>query len=279
MCFLPLRSAPARADDYIPVAWVGENAVTNITKKWFFVNTRSSNRFLEVPVAPPQKLKSWGSGEFKGPRLEAVYDRILVLREGGLTGHMVVKEFVKRRIAPLQWHSEPMWTFSGPEDRMRLSVAGLSSAERKQVLRVLFATTTVPAPTNDDALPLFAYMEENVREARSILPSFDEWGIRPAGLCGPRYNPWAKSRHRRRPRTLARTRPQEVTIPLARKGPPEVQTLREAPSALQGTRRMGRTSKIAPPAVMTTPSAWPAPDASQRARRRGAATEIGRAHV
>ena len=30
-----------------------------------------------------------------------------------------------------------------------------------------------------------------MREARSILPSFDEWGIRPAGLRGPRCNPWA----------------------------------------------------------------------------------------
>ena len=45
--------------------------------------------------------------------------------------------------------------------------------------------------SNEDALPLFAYAEENVREARQLLPSFDEWGIRPAGLRGPRNNPWA----------------------------------------------------------------------------------------
>ena len=58
-------------------------------------------------------------------------------------------------------------------------------------MRVLFAKATVPAPTNEDALPLFAYVEESVREARQLLPSFDEWGIRPAGLRGPRSNPWA----------------------------------------------------------------------------------------
>ena len=30
-----------------------------------------------------------------------------------------------------------------------------------------------------------------MREARQLLPSFDEWGIRPAGLRGPHSNPWA----------------------------------------------------------------------------------------
>ena len=59
-------------------------------------------------MAPPQKLKRWASSELKGPRMTAVYDRIQVLREAGLTGQMVVRDFVKRRIAPLQWHSEPM---------------------------------------------------------------------------------------------------------------------------------------------------------------------------
>ena len=115
------RIAPARSDDYIPIAWVGENTVTKITKKvddfrqkWFYVNTRSSNRFLEAPVAPPKKWKRWASANFEGPKLEAVYERIRVRREAGLTGQMVARDFTKRRIAPLQWHSEPMWTYAGP---------------------------------------------------------------------------------------------------------------------------------------------------------------------
>ena len=64
-----------------------------------------------------------------------------MLREAGLTGQMVLRDFVKRRIAPLQWHSEPVWTYRGLEDGMRLSAKGLSSDTRKQVLKVLFATT------------------------------------------------------------------------------------------------------------------------------------------
>ena len=70
-------------------------------QKWFFVNTRSSNHLLEVPVAPPKKWKRSASADFGGPKLEAVYERIRVLREAGLTGQMVAKDFVKRRIAPL----------------------------------------------------------------------------------------------------------------------------------------------------------------------------------
>ena len=66
---------------------------------------------------------------------------------------------------------------------MRLREESLTSAERKEVMRVLFATTSIPSPANEDSLPLFAYVEESVREARELLPSFDEWGPRsPAGL-------------------------------------------------------------------------------------------------
>ena len=104
------RIAPARSDDYIPIAWVTENAVTKITKKvddfrqkWFFVSTKSSNRLLEVPEEPPVKWARWASAEFEGHRLEAVYERIRVLRGAGLTGQMVARDFTKRRIAPLQW--------------------------------------------------------------------------------------------------------------------------------------------------------------------------------
>ena len=72
---------------------------------------------------------------------------------------------------------------------MRLCADSLTSDERRQVMRVLFATASISSPANEDALPLFAYVEESLREARQLLPGFDEWGIRPAGLCGPRSNP------------------------------------------------------------------------------------------
>ena len=43
-----------------------------------------------------------------------------LIREAGLTGQMVAEDFVRRRIAPLQMHTKPMWMYSGPHDPMRL---------------------------------------------------------------------------------------------------------------------------------------------------------------
>ena len=63
-------------------------------------------------MAPPEKWACWASGNFEGPKLEVVYERIRVLREAGLTGQMVAKDVVKRRIAPLQWHLEPRFSTS-----------------------------------------------------------------------------------------------------------------------------------------------------------------------
>ena len=53
------RIALARSDDYIPIAWVGENAVTKITKKvddfrqkWFFVSTKGERAASERLQGP-----------------------------------------------------------------------------------------------------------------------------------------------------------------------------------------------------------------------------------
>ena len=176
--------------------------------------------------------------------MEAVYERIRVLREAGVTGQMVAKDFAKRRIAPLQWHSEPMWTYGGPGDGMRLREEGLTSAERKEVMRVLFATTSIPAPADEDALPLHRYVEESVHEARGLLPSFDEWGIRPARLCGPRSNPWTAGQEQvgempepEEAEDSGEDEAQRGDNPSGEDGPREAQTPREAPSAPRGDRK------------------------------------------
>ena len=38
------------------------------------------------------------------------------MKDRGVTTPMVVKEFVKRRVAPLQRHSRPMWTLLNSQD-------------------------------------------------------------------------------------------------------------------------------------------------------------------
>ena len=54
-----------------------------------------------------------------------------------MTAPMVVKEFVKQRIAPLQRHSLPMWDFSGAGDPMRLQKLSLAADTIGVVLKLL----------------------------------------------------------------------------------------------------------------------------------------------
>ena len=105
---------------------------------------------------------------------------------------MVARDFLRRRIAPLQWHSEPMWSYKGKTDAMRLSRDSLQPEVLSQVLGVLFVSkTTIPLPAEEDARPLIDFAEESISEQRRTMPVFDEWGIVPAGHRGPRPNPLA----------------------------------------------------------------------------------------
>ena len=73
------------------------------------------------------------------------------LRDAGLTGQMVAKDFTRRRIAPLQWHSEPMWTYTGPEDGMRLCTDSFTPEVLDKVMGTLFTSAAILAPAVDEA--------------------------------------------------------------------------------------------------------------------------------
>ena len=142
-------------------------------------------------LAPAKKWARWASEGFEGPKLDAVYECLRGIYDAGLTGQMVAKDFTRRRIAPLKWHSEPMWTYTGPEDRMRLCMDNFASEVLDKVMGTLFTSVAIPAPAANEARPLFTFGEENVHEHRRSLPTFDEWGIVLEGHLGPRSNPWA----------------------------------------------------------------------------------------
>ena len=61
-----------------------------------------------------------------------------MLRDAGLTGQMVARDFVLRRIAPLQAHSRLMWMYSGPQDRMRLHPEPLTKKQVAASMKLLF---------------------------------------------------------------------------------------------------------------------------------------------
>ena len=103
---------------HIPMSWSEGKAVTSVTKKmddfrhrWFFVGVEQPCAFLEVPDAPPLKNSHWGKAPFDGAKNASLMGRLSFLREEGLTGQIIVADFVTRRIAPLQAHLTPMWMY------------------------------------------------------------------------------------------------------------------------------------------------------------------------
>ena len=161
-------------------------------KRWLFVDAKVKSAFLEVPEEPPTKWARWGSQSFEGRKLERVYERMQQLRGAGVTGQIVARDFTRRRIAPLQERSEPVWRYSGRSDPMRLCTDNLAVEVLDSVMGILFTTPAIPAPT-DDTRPIFQFTEEGMREYLASLPKFDEWGIMPKGHTGMRDNPDRKS--------------------------------------------------------------------------------------
>ena len=105
-----------------------------------------------------------------------------------MTAPQVVKEFLQRRITPLQRHSRPMWTFSGRQDRMRLQEEDLAPEMLEKVLEVL---TGDPSPGSVRHGGALLYLCTNRVELVRQMPRFDEWGLCPAGHVEPRKNPVA----------------------------------------------------------------------------------------
>ena len=60
------------------------------------VDTKTTNPLLEIPVAPPKKWARWASEDCEGPKLDAVYKCLRGLRDAGLTGQMVAKDFTRQ---------------------------------------------------------------------------------------------------------------------------------------------------------------------------------------
>ena len=99
---------------------------------------------------------------------------------------MVVKEFVRQRIAPLQRHSRPMWDLAGIEDPMRLQRPSLAAGTLSMVLKLL---TGDPEPTDLPGGGYLLYLCSNKAAFAGQMPLFDEWGLLPEDLEGPRENP------------------------------------------------------------------------------------------
>jgi hypothetical protein len=155
-------------------------------KHWVYVDATTHSPLLQIPEKPAAPNSGWVREELTDRRAALVWQRLDGLKKNGVTAPMVVREFITQRIAPLQRHSRPMWTFSGPKDRMRLQVSPLPPETLRAALERLIGD---PTPAMIPAGDSFLYTCPNPVDFVKIMPLFDEWGLRPKGLEGPRENP------------------------------------------------------------------------------------------
>lgn len=99
-------------------------------------------------------------------------ERLAKLREARLTAAMVAKEFICRRIAPLQRRSHPMWETTGSEDGTRLGKGHLSAGVVIEAWEVLFPGEAEEMPY--DTCPVHRWA--NKVELVTAMPRFDQWG-------------------------------------------------------------------------------------------------------
>nr|XP_045089228.1 uncharacterized protein LOC120973986 [Aegilops tauschii subsp. strangulata] len=79
-----------------------------------------------------------------------------------------------------------MWTLLNSQDHMRFQESWIPLGTRQTVLKVLKG---VPLQAEMPGKNCLLYRCKNKDEFAASMPSFDEWGLRPIGLVGPRENP------------------------------------------------------------------------------------------
>ncbi|KAE8774386.1 hypothetical protein D1007_53218 [Hordeum vulgare] len=85
---------------------------------------------------------------------------------------MIIKEFLRDHIAPLQAHMRPLWEFADGRDPMRLHVSGTYN---KMDVAMGALLVSYPEDLPQATPPLYACddMEGLVAE----MPGFDKWGL------------------------------------------------------------------------------------------------------
>ena len=75
--------------------------VRGFWKRWVYVDAGVLNPLLLLPRVPAVPSSSWGHEKLAGPRFAFVWLRFKRLKDLGVTAPMVMKEFLRRRVAPL----------------------------------------------------------------------------------------------------------------------------------------------------------------------------------
>ncbi|XBH71422.1 hypothetical protein VPH35_098876 [Triticum aestivum] len=84
--------------------------------RWVYVDVGVLSPLLFPPSAPAVPSSGWGHEKLVSPRLAFVWLRLKRLKDLGLTAPMVMKEFLRLPVDPLQRNSQPMWALSVGQD-------------------------------------------------------------------------------------------------------------------------------------------------------------------
>ena len=123
-------------------------------RHWVWMDAGWRREELQKPYAPATERREWSAQALAGDLLHPMVEKVKTLRDAGLTAEMVVAEFLRRRLAPLQAHERALWDCSGRDDEMRLEDKRLPSESFNQLMSLLFGTvwnTQLPA----GATPLY----------------------------------------------------------------------------------------------------------------------------
>jgi hypothetical protein len=114
---------------------------------WVITMTDTNDR-LELPTGGPLlDRNSWKARPSLPAELDPVLDRVKVLARGGLTKMMVLGDFLRRRIAPLQQLSRMACMFIGVNDCSRIEHGAgtdLSDAELEVLIRGMTGEVYAP---------------------------------------------------------------------------------------------------------------------------------------
>lgn len=92
--------------------------------RWFYLELKELDAVLVVPEVHPERSEDWTSKPPLTRSLQDFVDAVSDLRERGLTGYEVVKDFVSRRIQPLQACAHTAFDYTGAKDITRISSRG-----------------------------------------------------------------------------------------------------------------------------------------------------------
>jgi hypothetical protein len=141
-----------------------------------------ANDRLELPTEGPLSDRScWKARPSLPVELDPVLDRVKTLARGGLTSMMVLGDFLRRRIAPMQQRSRMACMFTGVNDCCRIvrgAGTDLSDAELKASIRTMTGEAYTPESL---ALPrgIRALCEDQAMRTVVLasMPTFDEGGL------------------------------------------------------------------------------------------------------